>query len=182
MEQWKEIKGYEGWYEISSFGVIRSVDRKVDFEDGRYANYKGKLIKKVVNSNGYYVSTLWKNSKSKTVYIHRLVAEYFILNPDNKKFINHIDGNKLNNTIENLEWVTQLENSKHAQQTGLTPKTHCAKPVKQYDLQNNLIATFGSYYEAAKTTGFTSSKIGLVVSGKRKTHKGFIWGEGDSNS
>jgi hypothetical protein len=179
MEIWKPINGYEGWYEISSLGNVRSLDRKVDFEDGRYATYKGKPIKRVINSNGYYVTSIWKNSKSKIIYIHRLVADNFIPNPNNLNIVNHKDGNKLNNSIENLEWVSVIENVRHAQKTGLIPKTHVAKKVKQYDKEGNLVASFNSYYEAAKETGFNSSKIGLVVRGKRKTHKGFIWKEGD---
>lgn len=182
MEIWKPIEGFEGWYESSSYGNVRSVDRKVIFDDGRYANYKGKQLKPVVNSNGYYICNIYRNSKSKIVYIHRVVADHLVPNPEGKKYVNHIDGNKLNNSPDNLEWVTQLENARHAQRTGLTPDSHCAKTVKQYDKQGNLIATYSSYYEAGKKTGFEASKIGLVVRGKRKTHKGFVWKGEDSDN
>lgn len=175
MENWIPIEGYEGWYEFSNLGNVRSLDRKVDFVDGRYATYKGKSIKQAVNSNGYLVVQLWRNSKMKMMYIHRLIAELNIPNPDNKPFVNHIDGNKLNNNPSNLEWVTYLENVQHANATGLTPETHCARPVKQYDLKGNLIASYDSIYEAGTKTGFDKSKIGLVMRGKRKTHKGFVW-------
>jgi hypothetical protein len=181
METWKPIKGYEGWYEVSNLGNVRSLDRKVDFDDGRYANYKGKTLKTSLNNNGYYTTSLWKNSKSKIAYIHRLLAENFIPNPENKRLVNHIDGNKLNNHISNLEWVTVLENVRHSQKTGLTPETHVAKRVSQYDKNGNYIASYFSYYEAAKVVNGDHSKISLVVRGIRKTHKGFIWKEGEPN-
>lgn len=182
MEKWIPIKGYEGWYEVSTNGYVRSVDRRVNFEDGRHATYKGRSIKTSINSNGYLIAGLWKNSKSKVVYIHRLLAEHFIPNPHKKKFVNHIDGNKLNNNLTNLEWVTILENNRHAQEVGLSPETHIAKRVNQYDKSGKLLASYYSYYEAAKAVNGDHSKISLVVRGIRKTHMGFVWKGVDSDS
>lgn len=175
MENWKPVKDFEGWYEVSDLGNVRSIDRKVDFEDGRYANYKGQEMSKQNHSAGYYMVVLWKNRKCIRKYIHRLVAEAFIPNVEGKTFVNHIDGDKTNNNVTNLEWCTHVENIKHAYKMNLTPKDKQPKKVHQYDLQGNYIATYESYKEAARAIGGNGPKIGQVVSGQRKTHKKFIW-------
>jgi hypothetical protein len=102
-----EIKGYEGLYGITELGEIISLKRGVPLKAG--------MNKRVE----YQQVSLWKNNKGKTLYVHRLVAEHFIQNPDNKPEVNHIDGDRQNNKVENLEWVTSSENSFHASQTGL---------------------------------------------------------------
>ena len=105
MEQWKVVKGFEN-YLVSSLGNVKTIN--------------GKLKKVVYDSkNDYGYVELWKNNKGKKFRIHRLVAETFIPNPKNLPVINHIDGNKLNNVVENLEWCTHQENTKHAMQNGL---------------------------------------------------------------
>lgn len=115
METWKEIHGYEGMYEVSSLGNIRSVDRLG--YDGR--NLKSKKLKLTKNSNGYYRVSLCKNNICIKEYVHRIVAKNFICIEHEKKEVNHIDGNKKNNQINNLEWVTSYENSLHAFENGL---------------------------------------------------------------
>jgi len=102
-EIWKSIKGYENLYWISSFGNVRSVRKYLKHEVRR----------------GYHRVDLCKNGKTKKWFVHRLVAFAFIPNPKLKPFINHIDGNKSNNKIPNLEWVTNLENIRHAIKLGL---------------------------------------------------------------
>lgn len=104
-ENWKEILGYEGYYQISNFGNIRSLNR---FVNGR--EYKGKTLKPLIGYGGYLSIQLRKNVTKGCFYIHRLVAEHFIPNPENKQFINHKDENKLNPASSNLEWMTQKEN------------------------------------------------------------------------
>lgn len=179
VEIWKPVKGYEGWYEVSNIGNVRSVDRFVRFEDGRYANYKSKDIKLSKNRNGYFNANLWKNSKLSIKYVHRLVAEAFIPNPENKPQVNHKDGNKENNLESNLEWATILENARHAHRTNLTPNSYKPKKVHQYDKQGNLINTYNSMYEATEAVNGNHGKIGMVVRGLRKTHKGYVWKEGE---
>lgn len=107
MERWKPIKNYEGFYEISTLGRVKS---------------KRGVRKPFINKYGYPCVSLWKHCVGETKPIHRLVAETFIPNPENKREVNHIDGNKQNNSVENLEWVTPSENKKHAQKLGLAPK------------------------------------------------------------
>lgn len=105
-EERANIKGYEGLYTIDRKGNV-------------YSFYKNRVLKPAPTNWGYLTVQLFKNKKGKTFKIHRLVAEAFIPNPENKKCVNHIDGNKLNNAVENLEWATYSENLKHAWVHGL---------------------------------------------------------------
>lgn len=107
MEEWKAIKGYGGKYLINEHGKV-------------YSLHKKDYLKLVVNNRGYVTATLWKDSKRKKHIVSRLVAEHFIPNVYNKEQVNHIDGNKLNNHVSNLEWVTGSENIEHAFNTGLS--------------------------------------------------------------
>ena len=107
LEIWKDIQEYEGLYQISNYGRVKSLrDNK--------GNYREKIIKSRPSKNGYIIINLSKNGKAKTFKIHRLVSIHFIPNPENKPQVNHKDGNKLNNSVSNLEWVTASENSLHA--------------------------------------------------------------------
>lgn len=112
-EEWKDIKGYEGFYQVSNLGNVRSVERIVYYSDGRKFKYFSQKRKFGVN-DGYLFVPLFKNKKSKNRYVHRLVAEAFIPNPNNKKYINHKDYNRGNNIYTNLEWVTAKENTAHS--------------------------------------------------------------------
>jgi len=112
-EIWKHVKGYKGYYEISNLGNIRSVTRTVPRGEQK-VTFKGVNLKTAVQNKGYEYLTLYKHSKGRRKYIHRLVAEAFIPNPKNKPQVNHIDCIRLNNNVTNLEWVTPLENSIHA--------------------------------------------------------------------
>ena len=114
-EQWKEIKGNREIYEVSSLGNVRTKDR----EGARGHHVKGHILTQRDNSNGYLRCDINITGKTKSHLVHRLVAEKFIPNPDNKPFVNHIDGNKHNNSVNNLEWCTRNENERHAWKTGL---------------------------------------------------------------
>ena len=119
-EVWKDIEGYEGLYQVSNFGNIKSLPRIRHNGKGTYIQ-KEKLLKQTFTSTGYKKVELCKDGKRKGFKVHRLVAIAFIPNPDNKPEVNHIDGNKINNNIDNLEWVTSSENTIHAYETGLNP-------------------------------------------------------------
>lgn len=121
MEQWKPIAGYEGYYEVSNLGNVRSVERKVAtairFNNER--TLKARVLKRNLKQTGYYTVDLCKNGKINSESVHRLVAEAFIPNPDFLKVVNHINGIKTDNRVENLEWVTYQENHWHAREHGL---------------------------------------------------------------
>lgn len=118
-EVWRDVHGLGDYYQISSFGNVRSKDRKV-WNGKVYYTKKSRMIKKSISTTGYHIVNLVDgDGKSKMCKVHRLVACAFIPNPDNKPNINHIDGDPLNNDVSNLEWCTQLENIKHAIDTGL---------------------------------------------------------------
>lgn len=116
-EVWKDIKGYEGLYQVSNFGRVKSVARKIQLK--QYAKETTETIMKLdLNKRGYLYVHLCKNSKYKSYRVHRLVAEAFVENPEHKDQVNHIDRNVLNNKSSNLEWCTNVENMKHAKETG----------------------------------------------------------------
>lgn len=116
---WADISGYVGIYEISTTGNVRSLKRIVVYKNGWRKTHRGVLLKPGICSNGYYSVRLSKNGVTKTQFNHKLVAKAFISNPLSKKTVNHKDGNKLNNNIDNLEWNTYSENNKNAYLTGL---------------------------------------------------------------
>lgn len=118
-EVWKDILGYEGYYQISSLGRFRSLDRKVTYKNGTSVFYKGKITFTKPNKKGYYRGCLNKDGTGISVFIHRLVAEAFIPNPKNLPTVNHKNGVKTDNRVENLEWMTIEENNQHALRTGL---------------------------------------------------------------
>lgn len=185
-EIWKDINDYEGSYQVSNYGNIRSLTRKVNKWDGE-KTIKGQLIKQELNNSGYYKVSLYKSQKYKHFYIHRLIATHFISNPENKPCVNHINGIKADNMAENLEWCTRSENSKHAFKLGLL-KCHLpsmkgvhgynhqsSKPVLQYDLNGNFIREFPNAMEIKRELGFSNSYISSCCNERYKKAYGFIW-------
>ncbi|UGO48010.1 HNH endonuclease [Bacillus phage vB_BanS_MrDarsey] len=120
---WKDLKGYEGLYQVSDTGELRSLDRRelCTRKDGQqfFRSRKGKTLVLSKDDDGYLVTSISKDGNPKGIKIHRLVAEAFIPNPENKEQVNHIDGNKENNHVDNLEWSTNHENITHAVETKL---------------------------------------------------------------
>ena len=108
--EWRQIKGFEGLYEVSNLGQVRSLDKYSKCKNGKYNFYKGKIVKVGKDKYGYLQFALSKDKNKKTVKVHRLVAEAFIPNPLNKPQIDHINTNKNNNKVWNLRWVTPKEN------------------------------------------------------------------------
>lgn len=165
-EIWKDIKGYEGLYQVSNLGNIKSLEKIQVFPNGGLNIRKEKALKPNKMSNGYLNVRLY-NSKQKGYGIHRLVAQAFIPNPNNYSQVNHIDGNKQNNFVDNLEWCDASYNQKHAIQTGLK-KVH---KVKQYDLKGNYIKTWKSIKEITNYYNISHACIINCCNGKlEKTH------------
>ena len=163
---WKPISGYEGYYEVSDTGLIRSLDRYIPRRFGkdkevRMCFYKGHVMK-LYEDNGYLVVNLRKQCKSDVRKVHRLVGEAFIENPKCLPFINHIDGNKKNNNVSNLEWCTAEHNNIHAYKTGLH-KPRFGTKVIQIDKNNNIISEYESIHEAERETGINKNSIWQVV-------------------
>ena len=110
IEEWRPVVGYEGLYEVSNTGRVRSVDRYVVDSLGHRRFYKGKVLSIVKNKNGYLLINLYCNEKNKKCLVHRLVAEAFVSNPDNLPEVNHKDEDKTNNRVDNLEWCSRKYN------------------------------------------------------------------------
>jgi hypothetical protein len=175
VEIWKNIKGYEGKYQVSNLGRIKSLYRW----NGK-AFYKREHIMEsyINNKNGYIYIALMKNNKNKNCRLHRLVAEAFIPNPENKPQVNHIDGDKTNNNANNLEWCTQSENELHAYNKGLANSDNKKFKVFQYDMQGNLLNIYDSLQEASDKTGVHISKISYCINNKykyRNKREKYVW-------
>lgn len=118
------LKGYEELYIISNYGTIKSIERRIKNRNG-YRKHRSRIMKAKTDNHGYFRIGLTKDKKQKFYFVHRLVAETFIPNHNNYPVVNHIDGNKKNNYVQNLEWCTYQENTIHAFKIGLkTGKTH----------------------------------------------------------
>jgi len=170
-EIWKDIPGYEGLYQSSNKGRIRGVDRYVVYRNNRKRLWKGKIKTQRKDYKGYLRVELCKDGLQKTLHVHQLVAMSFIPNPDNKPYINHLDGNPLNNSIENLEWCTPRENTVHAKEV----LKKGIKRVNQYDLKGNFIGSYPSIKNAEEKTGVNRCSISNVVCGRRKSAGKFRW-------
>ena len=120
-EEWKDIIGYEGLYQVSNLGRVKSMNRVIYYSDGRKFNYYSQILKVNINKRNYNnnIVHLYKNGIRKAIPVHRLVATSFIVNNDNLPEVNHIDGNRNNNKVENLEWSSRKDNMKHAFDNGL---------------------------------------------------------------
>lgn len=183
-EIWKDIKDYEGKYQVSSFGRVRSLTRKVICKGGQRTT-KGKILKPTISRNLYLTVDLRQHQNHKTQLVHRLVAQAFIPNPKNYTIINHKDNNSQNNIVTNLEWCTQSYNVKYGYSKGnAKPTSGCFKKgnipynlrkVSQYDKQGNFIKTYSSVKLAAKSINQSPTSIFNCLAGRAKYAGGYIW-------
>lgn len=181
-EIWKDVNGYEGLYQVSNFGNIR----KLRFINNKVNKEKIFKISPQKQNKGYLKVVLYKNGKYKNYLVHRLVASEFISNPNNYKEINHKDGNKENNSTNNLEWCTRSYNNKEAFRTGLKKASSTgkyggenpkAKKINMLDKKTKkIIKTFPSMIEASQFINKkSSSHICNCCKGKLKSAYGYIW-------
>ena len=176
-EYWLDIPNYKGYYQISNYGSVRSLDRIIKDKNGKTQAIKGKVLKLRINSGGYHCVGLSKNGNKATFSVHQLVAQTFIPNPDNKRTVNHINGIKTDNKISNLEWTTYSENLFHAYDSGLrTPISlksigqknyKCKlKPEQVIEIKRLLTAGNLTHQEIANRFGVSISTVGSIKRNK----------------
>lgn len=160
-EIWKDIPCWEGFYQVSTLGNIK--------------NSKGSILKSGKNKKGYMMVALYKNSKGHTRTVHRLVAQAFISNPNNLPHINHIDSNRINNHITNLEWCNHSMNMKHGYKYGKVKPPRTDKKIIQFNMDGSLIATYESIKIASEKTCSDRSHISKVCKGKLNSTNNYRW-------
>lgn len=168
-EIWKNIDGYDGNYQISNYGNVRSMDRIVHGRNDYFQN--GKILKNA-NDGRYDFVRISYNGKNKTHYIHRLVAEYFIPNNNNYPCVNHKDENKQNNYVDNLEWCTQKYNVNYGERNNKISQKLGTKVAR---IKNGEIDKVYNTQAEAKKDGFLQSQISKCCNGLLKTHRGYEW-------
>ena len=187
MENWKDIKGYEGFYQVSDLGRVKSLERDVYYPNGIIMRHmEEKILVQRLNKHGYAYINLCLNGKPKSITVHRLVAEAFIPNPENKPQVNHKDEVKTNNSVENLEWCDSAYNANYG-----TRIQRCIQNHKYPKLGNHprakvvfceeLNKTFDCAKSAQEELGIDRSCVGKACKGKQKTAGGFHWRYADEN-
>ena len=177
--EWKAIKGYEGYYEVSDAGLVRGLDRVVPDKVTGTKLIHGKILQAVENRNktrngdGYLVVNLHKYGSSNVIPIHRLVAEAFLENPENRPTVNHKDGNKHNNSLTNLEWSSYADNNAHALNKKLRQPR--GNKIIQFEINGTFVAEYKSACEASRITGIGRSMISHCLNNRAKTAGGYKW-------
>lgn len=182
-EYWLPIRGYEGLYEVSNFGRVRSLDHQVKCRNGKRI-VKGCILNPRIGRGGYLTVSLNGYGVKKTMFVHRIVVEAFIQNSRSLPFINHRDENKLNNCVWNLEWCTAKYNTNYG--SGLNKmletrrynnSSNSEKPVYQYTKNGVFVKMYKSQAEAGRETGVDHRSISLCAKGFRKTAGKYVWRE-----
>ena len=177
-EIWKPVKNNPN-YEVSSFGRVKSIARTVVYSDGRVFSYPSVVLKTQTDCNGYVRVSI---GNKKALKVHRLVAEAFLENNQSFPEVNHIDGNKQNNNVNNLEWVSRSNNMYHryrilGQKSGMYGKTRakCPNSKKIIMIQNNNVTVWDCILDASEQTGISNTAISNALRGKSKTAGGYRW-------
>ena len=181
--EWKPVKGYEGLYEVSNTGLVRSVDRYIDtyIRNVKKRLIKGKLLQQSLKRMGYYTVDLCKNGNVKTTNVHRIVADAFCPNPNGVRFVNHKDSNRTNNNASNLEWVTSSENRIHGIKHGYVrfPSKQLFCIEKGIVFERPKLAAewiMANYPDRIKSTARIAARnIHAACDGLKHTAYGFTW-------
>jgi len=174
-EKWEPMLQYGNFYEVSNLGNVKSVDRTITRVDGVKTRLSGKVLTHNICRKGYHRVKICHNTKPKYCTIHRLVALQFIGNPNNYPQVNHMDGDKNNNNVDNLEWCTNEYNMKHAIENGLIRFDSRKVKVSQYTLEGEYMNTFDSITIACKETNSIHSGISMCSRGFYKHSNGYKW-------
>ncbi len=173
-EIWKDIEGYEGLYQVSNLGRVKSLGRSFIGKSGRQYLVVEKLRKVSYADNGYLVVGLYRNSRGKTFYVHRLVSSAFLLNSENKGTVNHINGQKDDNRAENLEWATQAENIKHAIDNGLKDSIGERNGISKLTEQQVITIKYGltglDQQKIAEMYNVTQTTVSKIRTGRNWKH------------
>ena len=156
-EIWKPVQGFESLYEISNFGRVKSI--------GKYNTCKRGIMKPMVDPCGYEHVALYNQNNRKDISIHRLVAIAFIPNPNGYKYVNHIDENRTNNVVSNLEWCTNSYNIAYSR----------GKRVCQFTKDGEYLATYNCIQDASREYGIPTTNISKCCKGIRHTAGGYVW-------
>ena len=181
-EVWKDVKGYEGLFQVSNLGGVKSLPRKITYADGRVWNYEGRKLSPSLNRDGYPIVHLKVQGKGKSFRVHRLVGEAFVDNPHNYDEINHIDENKANNYYLNLEWCTRKQNMNHgtamerahSHPNAIKRLEESKHPVVGVHIETEKEVHFESINEADRN-GYPRRNVDAVIRGNDKTCKEHIW-------
>ena len=167
MENWKSIAGYEGIYEVSDLGRVKSL--------GNDKSRKEKILKPQKDTHGYLFVDLYKDGQKKMSLVHRLVSEAFIPNSQGLDTVNHKDEDKSNNSASNLEWMSQRDNNNYGTRNKRVAEA-LSKQVQMFDKKTGeLLATFPSTMEAERVTRIYQSNISKCCLGKYKSAGGYVW-------
>lgn len=175
MEEWRDIKGFENFYQISNLGRIKSKNRYIRTRGGGVRFAKERIIKPIICQNGYYEIHLRVNGKRTVKMLHRAVAEAFIENINNWPEVNHKDENHANNHVDNLEWCTSKYNANYGTRNQRMVKEKNLRPVIMLNQSGKEIKRFRSISEAEKETGADCSAIIRVCKGKNNIAAGHKW-------
>lgn len=180
-EIWKDVKGYEGLYQVSNFGRVKRLPYSITSRTPKgyvIKRFKGGFLKASIMANGYRRVTLYKDLNVKYMHVHRLVAEAFLPNPKNYPCVNHKDETRINNHVDNLEWCSYSYNNTYGTVKERCVKTYSknhSRPVEMLSLSGEFLKTFKSVKEAALFIKGTVSSIERALNKTRKTAYGYIW-------
>lgn len=181
-EIWEDVPEYEGFYQVSNLGRVKSLERKRKQSFGKIAIVRERFLKSKMDKDGYLIYVLSKFGGTKSYRLHKIVAKAFLTNPNPLIFnqINHIDGNKLNNCPENLEWCDCTHNNREAVRIGLKggkpykPRID-STPIRQYDKEGNIIKIYENLAQATRENSITKTAICNCLNGRSKSSGGFVW-------
>lgn len=173
-EIWKDIKGYEGLYQVSNLGRVKSLKRITKIPNAKRIE-KEKILKSHVNKeSGYIYVILCSKGKTKGFRVHRLVAQTFIPNPNNLPQVNHKDEYKSNNCVDNLEWCSSKYNNNYGNKRIKSQKARYKKII-QCDLEGNYIKTWNSIKQASEVLNISNTSISKCLNNKRNKAGNYIW-------